>query len=70
MSQNPTSDQPWTTTFRREHKRSPGVKLDGIEAWLRDEIEYLESVVSLTEYGRGVLGAHKSTLEAISNAQS
>lgn len=67
MPDSTTTDHPWTTSFRREHKRSPSVKRDGIEAWLKDEIEYLEDI-SLTEFGRGALSAYKSALEAINSA--
>ncbi len=64
----PTPDQ--TTNYRpaepflAEHKRRPTAKRDGIAAWLRDEIAYLESI-DRTEYGNGALSAYKSTLKEL-----
>jgi hypothetical protein len=53
--------------FLREHKRRPTVARDGIVAWLKDEIAYLESIAR-TEFGDGSLSAYKSTLRAVTNA--
>lgn len=58
------TDEPWATSFVRKHKRSPTVKRDGITAWLRNEIEYLESI-SRTEYGDGSLSSYKTVLKEI-----
>lgn len=61
MSENKTTDAPWATSFLREHKRSPSAVRDGIAAWLKDQIEYLESI-GRTEFGDGALSAYKETL--------
>lgn len=50
--------------FLAEHKRRPTAKKDGIAAWLRDEIAYLESI-ELTEHGNGALAAYKATLREL-----
>ena len=56
--------EPWMTTFLRENKRRPTAKRDGIAAWLREEIEYLESI-DRTECGNGSLSAYKATLREL-----
>ena len=53
-----------TTTFVAQHKRSPTARRDGIAAWLRDQIEWLESI-DLTEFGNGSLAAYKATLKEL-----
>lgn len=54
------------TSFLAEHKRRPTAKRDGIAAWLRDEIEYLESIgIDRTEFGDGALSAYKNTLREL-----
>ena len=59
-----TAEQPWLTSFVREHKRAPTAKRDGIAAWLRNEIEYLESIAR-TEFGNGSLASYKSALKEV-----
>jgi hypothetical protein len=59
-----TLDQPWLTSFVREHKRSPTVKRDGVAAWLRNEIEYLESITR-TQFGDGSLSSYRTVLKEI-----
>lgn len=49
------------TAFLAEHKRRPTAKRDGIAAWLKDEIEYLEQI-ERTPYGDGALRGYKATL--------
>lgn len=61
----PTSYRP-AEPFLAEHKRRPTAKRDGIAAWLRDEIAYLESI-RRTEFGDGALAAYKSTLRELEN---
>jgi hypothetical protein len=56
-----------TTSFLREHKRNPSVQRDGLAVWLRDQIEYLESV-ELTSYGDGSLAAYKTVLREVERA--
>lgn len=53
--------------FLAEHKRRPTAKRDGIGAWLRDEIAYLESI-DRTEHGNGALAAYKATLKELTRA--
>lgn len=50
--------------FPAEHKRRPTAKRDGIGAWLRDEIAYLESI-DRTEHGNGALAAYNATLKEL-----
>ena len=50
--------------FLSEHKRRPTAKRDGIGAWLKDEIAYLESI-QRTERGEGALSAYKATLKEL-----
>ena len=57
-------DKHWSTSFREQHKRAPTAKRDGIAAWLRDEIEYLEAI-DLTQYGHGALAAYRAALEEL-----
>lgn len=45
--------------FLREHKRAPMVSRDGLQAWLTDQIAYLESI-DRTEHGDGAFAALKS----------
>ena len=52
------------TSFLAKHKRLPTAKQDGIAAWLRDEIEYLEGN-GRTPYGDGCLAAYKETLKEL-----
>jgi hypothetical protein len=52
------------TAFLAQHKRRPTAMLDGIAAWLRDEIEYLEAI-RRTEHGDGALSAYKATLKEV-----
>lgn len=59
----------WTTSFMRQHKRSPSVRLDGIEAWLSDQIEYLESI-KRTPFGDGALSAFRNTQREIEYAKA
>jgi hypothetical protein len=56
-----------TTSFLREHKRNPSVQRDGIAVWLRDQIEWLESI-DLTRFGDGSLAAYKSVLREVERA--
>ena len=58
-----TADRP-VEPFLAEHKRRPTAKRDGIAAWLRDEIAYLESI-NRTYYGDGSLAAYKATLKEL-----
>ncbi len=55
----------WSTTFRSQHNRSPSAQQDGIAAWLRDEIEYLDKIV-LTSFGEGALSAYRAVLKEVS----
>ena len=55
---------PGMTAFLAEHKRRPTARQDGISAWLRDQIEYLEDI-ERTPFGDGSLSAYKSTLEEL-----
>lgn len=57
-------DQPWQTNFVREHKRSPTARRDGVAVWLRNEIEYLESITR-TDFGDGSLSSYKAVLREI-----
>jgi hypothetical protein len=50
------------TSFLAQHHRRPTAKQDGMAAWLREQIEYLETI-ELTPYGAGSLSAYKSVLE-------
>lgn len=52
------------TTFLARHCRRPTARLDGIAAWLRDEIEYLEAI-SRTPHGDGALAAYRGTLREL-----
>ena len=52
------------TAFLAEHKRRPTARRDGMAAWLRDEIEYLEQI-ALTEYGEGSLSAYRAALKEL-----
>ena len=45
-------------------KRRPTASRDGIAAWLRDQIEYLESI-KRTEYGDGSLAAYNATIREL-----
>jgi hypothetical protein len=58
------SDYPGRTSFLMQHKRRPTARQDGIAAWLKDEIEYLEGVAR-TEHGEGALAAYKATLREL-----
>jgi hypothetical protein len=53
-----------TTSFLREHKRNPSVQRDGIAVWLRDQIEFLESI-KLTEFGEGSLATFRAVLREV-----
>ena len=53
-----------TTTFVAQQKRSPTARRDGIAAWLRDQIEWLESI-GRTEFGNGSLAAYKAALKEL-----
>lgn len=53
-----------TTPFLAEHHRRPTAKRDGIAAWLKEQIAYLESI-GRTEFGEGSLSAYKTTLQEL-----
>ena len=50
--------------FLAKHKRRPRARRDGIAAWLRDEIGWLESI-DRTEHGDGAMAAYKATLREL-----
>lgn len=52
------------TPFAREHGRSPTAKRDGIAAWLKEQIDYLESIAR-TNFGDGALSAYRETLREL-----
>lgn len=52
---------PWMTPFLVQHKRRPTAKQDGIETWIQDEIDCLESIAR-SEHGDGALVAYKAVL--------
>jgi hypothetical protein len=58
-----------TTPFLREHHRLPTVKQDGIVAWLKEQVAYLESI-DRTEFGDGCLSAYKSTLREVEGSDN
>lgn len=61
------TDTPWLTPFQAEHKRRPSAKRDGIAAWLRDEIAYLEAI-KRTDFGDGSLSAYRAALDEVERA--
>ena len=57
----PTEKPSWLTSFIWENCRCPTARRDGIVAWLKNEIEYLEGI-ERTRFGDGSLSAYKATL--------
>jgi hypothetical protein len=49
--------------------KRPTASRDGIAAWLRDQIEYLESI-KRTEYGDGSLSAYKAVLRELESVNA
>jgi hypothetical protein len=64
---NPPAPMPRLTPFLAEHKRRPTAKQDGIAAWLKDQVAYLETI-QRTRYGDGAWEAYKATLRELESA--